>query len=136
LLIMRHVLIIDDEDDIREVAAESLETLAGWHVDTASSGEDGLRTAAFNPPDAVLLDVAMPAMDGPTTFREMQRSPDLAHIPVILLTAESTGTAKQDLAQRGLALRRFDQLGVAAVLFKPINPRTLADQMSAVLGWT
>ena len=133
---MRHVLIIDDEDDIREVAAESLETLAGWHVDTASSGEDGLRTATFNPPDAVLLDVAMPAMDGPTTFREMQRSPGLAHIPVILLTAGDAGAEKERLAQQGLAQRRFAHLGVAAVLFKPINPLTLADQMSAVLGWT
>jgi len=134
---MRRVLIIDDEDDIREGAALSLETHAGWCVDTASSGEDGIRTATFNPPDAVLLDAAMPAMDGPATFREMQRSPSLARIPVILLTTRTASSKSVHGAQRSQDIdpRRFADLGVAAVLFKPFDPLTLADQMSAALGW-
>jgi CheY-like chemotaxis protein len=123
---MRRILIIDDEDDIREVAALSLESIAGWEVATASSGSEGIRAAVADPPDAILMDVMMPVMDGPTTLKEMQNTPSIAHIPVILLTAKVQGVDQ----------RRFAGLGVAAVLFKPFDPLTLADQMSAALGWS
>ena len=122
---MRRILIIDDEDDIREVAALSLETVAGWSVVTANSGKEGIRQAITQQPDAILMDVMMPAMDGPTTFRELQRIPDVSHIPVLLLTAKVQGADQ----------RRFAGLGVSGVLFKPFDPLTLAAQMSTVLGW-
>jgi len=123
---MRRILIIDDEDDIREVAALSLESVAGWQVYTANSGAEGMRMAALELPDAILMDVMMPAMDGPTTFREMQKMPSIAGIPVILLTAKVQGVDQ----------RRFAGLGVTAVLFKPFDPLTLAEQMAAALGWS
>jgi CheY-like chemotaxis protein len=123
---MRRILIIDDEDDIREVAALSLESVAGWQVTTACSGAEGMKVAAAEQPDAILMDVMMPAMDGPTTYREMQKIPEISHIPVILLTAKVQGVDQ----------RRFAGLGVTAVLFKPFDPLTLAEQMSAALGWT
>jgi CheY-like chemotaxis protein len=124
---MRLILIIDDEDDIREVAALSLEATAGWEIVTASSGAEGIRAAA-NPnrrPHAILMDVMMPGMDGPTTFRQMQQNPAIAAIPVILLTAKVQGVDQ----------RRFAGLGVAGVLFKPFDPLTLAAQISDALGW-
>lgn len=123
---MRRILIIDDEDDIRQVAALSLETVAGWEVITANSGAQGIEKAAFEKPDAILLDVMMPQMDGPTTFRQMQQNPETSGIPVLLLTAKVQGVDQ----------RRFANLGVAAVLFKPFDPLTLAEQISTVLGWT
>lgn len=123
---MRRILIIDDEDDIREVAALSLESVAGWSVLTACSGAEGIRAAHEEQPDAILMDVMMPSMDGPTTFREMQRSPEIANIPVVLLTAKVQGVDQ----------RRFAGLGVAGVLFKPFDPLTLAEQMAATLGWS
>ena len=122
---MRRILIIDDEDDIREVAALSLESVAGWTVLTACSGAEGIRTAVDEMPDAILMDVMMPAMDGPTTFREMQKLPGIAQIPVVLLTAKVQGVDQ----------RRFAGLGVAGVLFKPFDPLTLAEQMARTLGW-
>jgi CheY-like chemotaxis protein len=124
---MRQILIIDDEDDIREVAALSLEATAGWNIITASSGADGIRAAADpkHRPHAILMDVMMPGMDGPTTFRKMQQNPEIATIPVILLTAKVQGVDQ----------RRFADLGVAAVLFKPFDPLTLAAQISNALGW-
>ena len=85
-----------------------------------------MRVAAAELPDAILMDVMMPAMDGPTTFREMQKMPNLTGIPVILLTAKVQGVDQ----------RRFAGLGVTAVLFKPFDPLTLAEQMSAALGWS
>jgi CheY-like chemotaxis protein len=125
-LSMRRILIIDDEDDIREVAALSLESIAGWKVTTANSGAAGIQAAIAGQPDAILMDVMMPSMDGPTTFKEMQATPSIAHIPVVLLTAKVQGVDQ----------RRFADLGVAGVLMKPFDPITLADEMSAVLGWT
>lgn len=123
---MRRILIIDDEDDIREVAQLSLESIAGWKVSTARSGAEGIERAKAEKPDAILMDVMMPAMDGPTTFREMQKIPETADIPVVLLTAKVQGVDQ----------RRFAGLGVAAVLFKPFDPLTLAEQMSSALGWS
>jgi CheY-like chemotaxis protein len=121
----RKILIIDDEDDIREVAALSLESVAGWEVVVASSGAQGLLRAAEYQPDAILLDVMMPGMDGPTTFRELRKNPVTARIPVLLLTAKVQSTDQ----------RRFADLGVEAVLFKPFDPLTLSAQISTVLGW-
>jgi CheY-like chemotaxis protein len=121
----RHILIIDDEDDIREVASLSLETVAGWEVTAANSGPSGIRSAQDSPPDAILLDVMMPGMDGPTTFLELQKIPQTAKIPVILLTAKVQGADQ----------KRFAELGVAAVLFKPFDPITLAQQIASALGW-
>jgi CheY-like chemotaxis protein len=122
----RHILIIDDEDDIRQVAALSLETIAGWEVVVASSGAQGLVRAAEYQPDAILLDVMMPGMDGPSTFRELRKNPVTAKIPVLLLTAKVQSSDQ----------RRFADLGVEAVLLKPFDPLTLADQISQVLGWS
>jgi CheY-like chemotaxis protein len=104
-----------------------LETTAGWEIVTACNGADGLRAAANSRPfpDAILMDVMMPDMDGPTTFRLMQQNPDLAGIPVLLLTAKVQGVDQ----------RRFAGLGVTAVLFKPFNPLTLAEQIREKLGW-
>jgi CheY-like chemotaxis protein len=121
----RKVLIIDDEDDIREVAALSLESVAGWQVLTASSGAQGLARAAEHRPDAILLDVMMPGMDGPSTFRELRKNPSTAKIPVLLLTAKVQSTDQ----------RRFADLGVEAVLFKPFDPMMLSRQIANVLGW-
>jgi len=122
----RRILIIDDEDDIRQVAALSLETVAGWDVIVANSGAQGLLRAEEHMPDAILLDVMMPGMDGPTTFRELRKNPATAKIPVLLLTAKVQGADQ----------RRFADLGVEAVLLKPFDPLTLASQMEAVLGWS
>ena len=121
----RKILIIDDEDDIREVAALSLESVAGWEVLSASSGAQGLARAIEHQPDAILLDVMMPGMDGPAIFQELRNNPATAKIPVLLLTAKVQSSDQ----------RRFADLGVEAVLFKPFDPLTLSTQIAAVLGW-
>ena len=74
-------------------------------------------------PDAILLDVMMPDLDGPATFSKLQADPQTRDIPVILLTA------KAHTADR----RRFAALGVAGVLTKPFDPTKLSDQVTAIL---
>ncbi|MGD2182276.1 response regulator [Lusitaniella coriacea LEGE 07167] len=124
-MVERRILIIDDEADIREVAQLSLEISNDWEVLTASSGKEGLKMAVAHRPDAILLDVMMPDMDGPTTWENLQQDPTTKDIPVIFLTA------KVQAAEQ----RRYAQLGITAVLTKPFDPLTLADHIVQTLKW-
>jgi CheY-like chemotaxis protein len=118
MVVAKRILIIDDEDDIREVAQLSLEAVGGWEVATAASGIEGLEKAAAEQPDAILLDVMMPDMDGIATFKQLQANP-------ILLTAKVQSADRQ----------RFAQLGMAAAIDKPFDPMELADRVTEILGW-
>ncbi|WP_248362465.1 response regulator [Anaeromyxobacter oryzae] len=80
------VLVVEDEPDIRESEAEVLES-EGYEVSTAGDGVEALRRAHEAIPKVILLDLMMPTMDG-WQFREAQlRDPDLAPIPVIVVSA-------------------------------------------------
>ena len=122
----KRVLVIDDEDDIREVAKVSLEMVGGWEALTASSGSEGLEKARAEQPDAILLDVMMPDMDGPATFHRLQDDAALRHIPVILLTAKVQANDR----------RQFAELGVRGVIAKPFDPLSLPREVSEVMGWS
>ena len=121
----RRILVIDDEEDIREVAKLSLEMLGGWEVLLARSGAEGLATAQAENPDTILLDVMMPEMDGPSTFRKLQENPATQKIPVIFMTAKVQAADQ----------RRFKSLGATSVIAKPFDPVQLASLVSAALGW-
>jgi CheY-like chemotaxis protein len=121
----KRILIIDDEDLIRISTQLCLEETAGWEVLTASSGSEGLMKAETEQPDAIFLDVMMPDIDGPTTFKKLQANPATRHIPVFLLTAKAQSSEQ----------RQFAQLGVAGVIPKPFAPMSLAQQVAEVLGW-
>jgi CheY-like chemotaxis protein len=121
----KHILLIDDEEDIREVVALSLQTVAGWRVSSAGSGQEGLHLAKTTPPDAVLLDVMMPDQDGPATLRMLRSDAATASIPVIFLTAKVQSIERE----------RLQGAGAAGFLSKPFNPMTLADEVSEILGW-
>ena len=123
---MKRLLVIDDEDHIREVAAVSLEMVGGWDVLTASSGAEGIASAQAEQPDAILLDVMMPEMDGPATLRRLRTNASTAHIPVVFLTAKVQASDH----------RRFAELGVTGVLAKPFDPMVLPDDVAGLLGWT
>jgi CheY-like chemotaxis protein len=120
-----HILIIDDESDIRDVAQMGLQLISGWVVATASSGFDGVAQASADRPDAILLDVMMPDMDGPETLRLLRADPSTAVVPVVFLTARSQVADMEWL--KGL--------GASGVIPKPFDPITLADDLTKVLGW-
>lgn len=121
---VKRVLIIDDEDDIREVAQASLEIMAGLDVILACSSREGLIKAELEQPDAILLDIMLPDMDGVAVFRQLQANPVTRHIPVIFLTAKV-----QVFDQH-----HFKQLGARAVITKPFKPQYLANQLLAILN--
>jgi two-component system alkaline phosphatase synthesis response regulator PhoP len=118
-----HVLLIDDEHDIREVATLSLEMTGGWRVTSAGGGSEGIAHAHADRPDVIVLDVMMPDLDGPATLGRLQADPLTRGIPVIFLTAKA-----QSADHRGYA-----RLGVAGTLTKPFDPMTLADQITTIL---
>jgi len=123
---MKRILVVDNEQYIQEVAKICLETVAGWEVVAASSGSEGIVQAEVNQPDAILLDVMMPDMDGPTTFEKLQANPSTKAIPVILLTAKIQPSDR----------RRYTEMGIRAAIAKPFSPLELADQIAAILGWS
>lgn len=121
----RRILVIDDADSIREVAQASLEMVGGHEILTAAGGAEGIEGARDERPDAILLDVMMPGLDGPATFARLQGDPVTRDIPVILLTA------KLQAADRA----RYEQLGVRGLLDKPFDPMTLPGEVAQILGW-
>ncbi len=124
-MLPRRVLLIDDEEDIRDVATITLELTGGWEIASADSGRIGLALARDFHPDAILLDVMMPDMDGPATLAALQSDEVTKDIPVIFLTA------KVQPADH----RRFTGLGVRGVIAKPFDPMTLASRVGEILEW-
>jgi CheY-like chemotaxis protein len=123
---VKRILVVDNEQYIQEVAKVCLETIAGWEVLLASSGAECLQRAEADQPDAILLDVMMPDMDGMATFQKLQENAVTQAIPVVLLTAKIQSSDR----------RRYAQIGTIAAIAKPFNPLELAGQIAAALGWT
>lgn len=121
----KKILLIDDEDAIIEVTRVTLETLAGWTVITAASGPEGVARAQTEQPDAILLDVMMPEMDGPCTLKELKADPQTQNLPVIFLTAKV----------QAADIRRYQELGAQGAIAKPYDPLRLACEIESVLGW-
>ena len=124
--VARRVLVVDDDELILEVAQMCLEAVGGWQVTTASSGQEGLDRAVSERPDAIVMDVMMPGMDGPTTAVALRENPVTAGIPIVLLTAKAQGKGQPDLSA----------LPVVGVLSKPFDPMLLPGTLASMLGWS
>jgi len=121
----KRLMVIDDEEDIRKVAKASLELVGGFTVLTAGSGKSGITLAEREQPDAIILDLMMPGMDGYETLVKLKHSATAKHIPVVLLTAK-VRSVETDVAR---------QAGAAGVLLKPFDPMLLPRQICEILGW-
>jgi CheY-like chemotaxis protein len=122
----RHILVIDDSLLIREAAKIALETVAAWRVSTAAGGEEGIALAVEQRPDAILLDVVMPDMDGVAVAERLHVTPSLSSVPIVLLTAKDRPEDRQ----------RFRQAPVRGVIAKPFEIASLSHQLGALLGWS
>jgi two-component system OmpR family response regulator len=121
----RRILLVDDDPDIRQIAALSLRRIGQFDVRLASSGPEALELAAMDPPDLVLLDVSMPGMDGPATL-EALRAGKGASVPVVFFTATSSE----------VEVARLCALGAVAVIPKPFDvaalPRLVRDILAGI----
>lgn len=119
------VLHVDDEDDIREVAAFALELDPGISLTSAASGQAALSVLDGGlRPDVILLDVMMPHLDGPGTLGRLRERPEHVQTPVIFMTAR---------AQSG-EVGHYRALGALDVIIKPFDPMTLAKDVRAILA--
>jgi PAS domain S-box-containing protein len=114
------ILVIDDEPTARELIATHLAG-AGFIVETAANGIDGLKRARELRPAAITLDVMMPQIDGWTVLAALKGEPALADIPVVIVTIV-------DEQRRGVAL------GAAGYLTKPIDRERLVEMLSRLRG--
>jgi two-component system, OmpR family, alkaline phosphatase synthesis response regulator PhoP len=116
------VLVVDDEEDILELVKYNL-AKEGYAVVAVASGEDALAAARTKQPDAVVLDLMLPGLDGLEVCRRMKGDPTLHHIPIVMLTAKGT---EADIVT-GL------ELGASDYVTKPFSPRVLTARVKAVL---
>lgn len=118
----KRVLVVDDEPDVLLLCRVNLE-FEGYEVATAPDGEAGLAACRDLLPDVVLLDVMMPKMDGWQVLEAIKADPDVAHVPVVMLTAKV-----QDEDQiRGWSA------GAAEYITKPFSPLSLSQVIGDVI---
>ena len=116
------ILVIDDEPDLLELVRVNLDQ-AGFSVDTAQSGREGLDSLRRSPPDLMILDLMLPDVSGMEICRQVRSEPALAEMPIIMLTA------KADEVDRVVGL----ELGADDYVTKPFSPRELTLRVRAVL---
>ncbi len=117
-------MIIDDEEDVKEIAQMGLEMAANWNVITASSGKEGLSLAQSNQPEVILLDLMMPDWDGKETLKQLKANQNTANIPVILMTAKTQSAIAPDLTE----------LDLVGIITKPFRPLQLPEQINQILA--
>ena len=116
------VILAEDDADIQLVARLALKR-AGFDVRVVSNGAEAIAAARDRRPDVILLDWMMSVMDGPSACAALKADPDLAHVPVIFLTARSQ---ESEIAQ-GLAL------GAIGYVTKPFDALTLGDKVRSLI---
>jgi DNA-binding response OmpR family regulator len=119
----KSILIIDDEEDVKDIAQMGLEMATDWQVITASTGKEGLDLAKNSQPEVILLDLMMPEWDGIETLKHLKANQSTAAIPVILMTAKTQLAIATELTE----------LDLAGVITKPFRPLELPEQISQIL---
>ena len=120
----RRILLVDDDPDIRQIAALSLRRIGQFEVELAASGPEAIEIVSAHPPDLVLLDVSMPGMDGPATLKALRAIPAGSQVPVVFFTATSSE----------VEVARLCALGAVAVIPKPFDVAALPRRVRDILG--
>ena len=116
------ILLVDDEPDLLELVRVNLHQ-AGYEIETAEAGREALACIRRRRPDLVILDLMLPDLSGTEICRQVRADPELADLPIIMLTA------KADELDRVVGL----ELGADDYVTKPFSPRELTLRVRAVL---
>lgn len=122
---MKRILVVDDSSTTRMFYRSVLEP-AGFHIEEASNGLEGLEQVMLHRFDLAIVDVNMPKMDGHAMIAELRRDPDLIGLPVLTISTEA---APVD------AVRAY-QAGANYYLVKPADPRDLTLMAQMLTGTT
>lgn len=118
------ILIIENDEDVRCVASLSLSLIGGLQVLEAEDGASGLEMAQQEKPDAILLDLSTPEMNGSETMAALKQNPETAQIPVVFLTTRTPGWDAEEMIS----------LGAAGIMHKPFDPMTLASELQEIIN--
>lgn len=119
----RTILLADDHEDNR-LALLTVLAREGYRTLGAANGQEAVELSRAHLPDLVLMDLAMPVMDGRTALRLLKADPRTAHIPVIVLTAMALSVDRDRLVAEG-----FEEL-----LTKPCMPPHLIKEVRRIIG--
>lgn len=117
------ILVVEDEEDLASLVEVNL-SLAGYDVVVAPTGEDGLQAIREHDPDAVLLDVMLPGIDGWNVLRTIKEDRSTRDLPIVMLTALSE---ERDLIRGHLQ-------GAVEYVTKPFEMKRLLETVESVLG--
>jgi CheY-like chemotaxis protein len=116
-------VVIDDDPVVLALIRAGLELVAGWRVTTESAAVPGIESVGRESPDVVVVDYLLPEMDGLEVCRRLKADPVTAGIPVVILTGRTTIGADE-----------VRSAGAEGIIFKPVDPRTLAGAIEEVIG--
>ena len=116
------VLVVDDSEDNRDVYAQYL-LFSGFRVEIAVDGVEAVEKAGTLKPDVIVMDLAMPRLDGWEATRRIKAAPATSAIPIIALTGNADSESK----------RRTQQVGCAGYLTKPCLPDVLVSEIRRLL---
>ena len=120
--LLTRILLGEDDPDIQEIAALTLETLGGFTVEACNTGIEALEAVPRFLPDLILLDVLMPELDGLGVLTELRANPEFMDIPIIFMTAK---VMEEEIDQ-------LREMGAMDVIHKPFDPQFLADQVKEI----
>lgn len=109
------ILYAEDEPDVQTIVEISVWSTSSYEIKTCKNGKLLLECVEEYNPDLILLDVMMPEMDGPTTYKNLQANEKTKNIPVIFITAKA----------QAHEVELFKETGVIGVVTKPFDPVTL-----------
>jgi two-component system alkaline phosphatase synthesis response regulator PhoP len=124
----KRILVVDDEPDFCSIVQGNLEK-EGFAVEVAYDGAQGLEKVKANPPDAVVLDVMMPEMDGYAVCKELKSDEKLAGIPVLMLTAVASHVSSTRYSHYdGMSMEADDYLP------KPASAEEITESLKGLLN--
>ena len=121
---MDHTVLIIEDEKLIIVSTQMVLEAAGFRVESATNGEEGIRKSKELSPDLILLDIMMPGIDGWETLTRLKRDPATAKIPVIIFTAREHARGHQ----------KSSEMGAAGYFRKPFEPDELIELVEKHVG--
>ena len=119
---LKKILYAEDEPDVQTIVELTIQTMSDYEIKICNNGKKLLECVEDYKPDLILLDVMMPEMDGPTTFKNLLDNENTKKIPVIFVTAKA----------QVHEVEKFKEIGSLGVITKPFTLMNLCDEIQEI----